>query len=143
MTNSPLRGLVGSLNVVELPYSPPPVATSRSDRRARVVLFVVWLVMFAQGLVYVTRYALVNPYVDEWAFMPVLFGERPVGPWLWELHNEHRFPLPRLIYVGLFRLTDDLRTGCLVSFLGISMLAAGLVRVARSVRGWSQSADAA
>jgi hypothetical protein len=131
------------MNEVELPYSPLPSATSRSDLRARVLLFVVWLVMFAQGLVYVTRYALINPYVDEWAFIPVLFGERPVGPWLWELHNEHRFPLPRLIYVGLFRLSGDLRAGCLVSFLGISLLAAGLVRLARSIRGRSHPADAA
>ena len=131
------------MNEVELPYSPTPAATSRSDRPARVLLFVVWLFMFAQGLVYVTRYALINPYVDEWAFMPVLFGERPVGPWLWELHNEHRFPLPRLIYVGLFRLSGDLRAGCLVSFLGISLLTVGLIRLARTVRGWSHPADAA
>jgi len=108
----------------------------------RVLLFLVWLAMFCAGLAYVERYALVNPYVDEWAFMPVLFGERPAGPWLWEQHNEHRFPLPRLIYLGLFRLTGDLRTGCWVSFLGISLLAAGLIRLARSVRGQSHLADA-
>ena len=143
MTDNPLRGSLGSLTVVDLPYVPPPAATSRSDLRIRVVLFAVWLLMFAPGLVYVARYALVNPYVDEWAFMPVLFGERPAGPWLWELHNEHRFPLPRLIYLGLFRLTDDLRTGCWVSFLGISLLAAGLMRLARSVRGRAHLADAA
>lgn len=129
--------------MVELPYVPPAATTSRSELRARVLLFVVWLVMFAQGLVYVTRYALVNPYVDEWAFMPVLFGERPVGPWLWELHNEHRFPLPRLIYVGLFRLSGDLRAGCLVSFLGISFMTGGLIRLAQSVRRRSHPADAA
>ncbi|MBO0699916.1 MAG: hypothetical protein J2P46_16075, partial [Zavarzinella sp.] len=75
-------------------------------------------------------------------FVPVLFGERPAGPWLWELHNEHRFPLPRLIYLGLFRLSGDLRTGCWVSFLGISLVAAGLVRLARAVRGRAHIADA-
>jgi hypothetical protein len=106
------------------------------------LLFVVWLAMLVPGLIYVSRYALVNPYVDEWAFVPVLFGDRPAGPWLWELHNEHRFPLPRLIYLGLFRLTGDLRTGCYVSFLGISLAAAGLIRLARSVRGRSRIADA-
>src|SRR5262249_38568781 len=90
---------------------------------------------------YLDRYSLVNPYVDEWAFMPVLFGERSAGPWLWELHNEHRFPLPRLIYLGLFRLTHDLRTGCWVSFLGISLLAGGLMHLARSVRGRAHLSD--
>jgi hypothetical protein len=142
MTDNPLRGSVGPLNVVELPYVSKPIPTSRTDIRIRVALFTVWLVMFASGLIYVSRYALVNPYVDEWAFIPVLFGERPAAPWLWELHNEHRFPLPRLIYLGLFRLTGDLRTGCWVSFLGISLLAAGLIRLARSVRGRSHLADA-
>lgn len=119
-----------------------PTPTSTSDARARVIVFAVWLVMFVVGLVYVVRYAWVNPYVDEWDFVPVLFGEQRVGPWLWELHNEHRFPLPRLLYLGLFRVTGDLRAGCLVSFLGMSLLAAGLVALARRVRGRSALADA-
>jgi hypothetical protein len=141
MTDNPLRGSVGPLTV-ELPYVPPHDVTSQSDLRTRVVLFAVWLIMLIAGLVFVERYALVNPYVDEWAFVPVLFGDQPAGPWLWELHNEHRFPLPRLIYLGLFRMTGDLRTGCLVSLLGISLLAAGLMRLARAVRGRSHLADA-
>ena len=142
MTDNPLRSSVGPVTSVELPYAPSPVPTSTSDLRMRVLLFIVWLAMLVPGLIYVSRYALVNPYVDEWAFVPVLFGDRPAGPWLWELHNEHRFPLPRLIYLGLFRLTGDLRTGCYVSFLGISLAAAGLIRLARSVRGRSRIADA-
>src|SRR5262249_55502982 len=75
-------------------------------------------------------------------FIPVLFGEKPIGPWLWELHNEHRFPLPRLIYVGLFRATGDLRAGCLVSLFGISLTAAGLMHLARRVRGRASLTDA-
>jgi hypothetical protein len=106
------------------------------------VLFVLWLLLFVAGLIYICRYAMTNPYVDEWAFVPVLFGEKPVGSWLWELHNEHRFPLPRLIYIGLFRATGDLRTGCLVSLIGISLTAAGLMHLARRVRGRASLTDA-
>jgi hypothetical protein len=98
--------------------------------------------MFVVGLVFITRYALTIPFVDEWEFVPELFGERSAGPWLWELHNEHRFPLPRVLYLGLFRLTGDLRSGCYVSFIGISLCAAGLVRLARSVRGRASVTDA-
>ena len=98
--------------------------------------------MLVAGLVYVARYAMTNPYVDEWAFVTVLFGERPAVPWLWELHNEHRFPLPRVVYLGLFWLTGDPRAGCYVSFLGISVVAAGLMRLARIVRNRSSLADA-
>ena len=98
--------------------------------------------MFVVALVYVSRYAMVNPFVDEWDFVPVLFGEKPAGPWLWELHNEHRFPLPRVIYLSLFRIIGDLRPGCFVTLLGISVLAAGLMRLGRKVRGRSSLCDA-
>jgi hypothetical protein len=142
MTDIPLRGSVGPVTPVGLPYGPSPAATSASDRRTRLILFVVWLALLVAGLVYVGRYALTNPYVDEWAFIPVLFGDKPAGPWLWELHNEHRFPLPRLIYLALFQLTGDLRTGCYVSLVGISLVAAWLMRLARKLRGRSSVTDA-
>src|SRR4051812_24157472 len=139
MADNPLRG---SNSLIELPYGPRAGPTSTSDARVRVVLFALWLALFAAGLVYVGRYALTNPYVDEWTFVPVLLGDKPAGPWLWELHNEHRFPLPRLIYIGLFRLTGDLRAGCLISLIGISLVAAGLMHLARRVRGRASLADA-
>lgn len=140
MADSPLRG---SSALIGLPYGSFGRAAIGPDRSVRFVLFVIWLTLFATGLVYVCRYALTNPYVDEWAFVPVLFGEKPVGSWLWELHNEHRFPLPRLIYVGLFRATGDLRAGCLMSLIGISLTAAGLMHLARRVRGRTSLTDAA
>jgi hypothetical protein len=139
MADSPLRG---SGTLIGLPYgatSRPAIAT---DLGVRITLFVVWFALFAAGLIFVGRYALTSPYVDEWAFVPVLLEEKPVGPWMWELHNEHRFPLPRLVYVGLFRLTGDLRAGCLVSLIGISLVAAGLMHRARRVRGRASLADA-
>ena len=98
--------------------------------------------MFVSGFVYVSRYALVNPFVDEWEFMPVLFGDEPALPWLWALHNEHRFPLPRILYLELFWLSGDLRTGCYISLLGIGLCALGLMYLARRVRGRSSIADA-
>ena len=142
MTENPLRGSSDRVNSLGLPYSPSRIPTSTSDLRVRVLLFVVWLVMLVPGLMYVSRYALINPYVDEWAFVPVLFGDEPAGPWLWELHNEHRFPLPRVIYLGLFRLTGDLRAGCYVSLTGISLVSAGLMRLARVIRGRASMSDA-
>lgn len=113
-----------------------------NERYARIVLFVLWLVMLITSLVYVSRYALTNPFVDEWEFVPVLYGEKPRIPWLWELHNEHRFPLPRVIYLLQFRASGDLRLGCYVSCLSMSLLAAGLIRLARDVRGRPSLFDA-
>ena len=139
MTENPLRG---SVSTVEIPYTLASPPTSASDRRTRLFLAAVCLLMFALGIIYVVRYSLTNPFVDEWAFMPVVLGEEPAGPWLWALHNEHRFPMPRALYIGLFRLTGDLRTGCVLSLLGMSVLAVGLIRLARVVRGRSSVCDA-
>jgi hypothetical protein len=142
MSDVPLRGSSDPVNSVGIPYAPADRPTSTTDTGTRIFHFAVWMLMFVVGLVYVGRYSWTNPYVDEWDFVPVLFGEQPAGPWLWELHNEHRFPLPRLLYLGLFRLTGDLRAGCLVSFIGMSLLAAGLVALARRLRGRAAFVDA-
>ena len=98
--------------------------------------------MVLQALVFVVRHALTNHYVDEWEFMPALYGEEPALPWLWKLHNEHRFPLPRIVYLAMFWLTGDLRTGCYVSLAGMSALALGLMELSRRVRGRASLADA-
>lgn len=142
MADSPLRGSNNPVNSIRIPYGLAGPPTSTSDRRTRRILSGLWLALFAAELVYVCRYALSTPFVDEWLFMPVVLGEEPVGPWLWALHNEHRFPLPRVVYIGLFRLTGTLWVGCLVSLVGISLVAAGLMRLARRVRGRASLADA-
>ena len=142
MADSPLRGSSNPATSFGLGYGPAGRVAITWDVLVRTTLFVLWLVLFAAGLVFVNRYALTNPFVDEWAFVPVLLSEKPAGPWLWELHNEHRFPLPRLVYIGLFRLTGDLRVGCYVSLIGISLVAAALMRLARRVRGRGSLADA-
>jgi hypothetical protein len=140
MADSPLRS---SKFLIKLPYGQFAVSAIGPDVRVRGILFVLWLALFATSLAYANRYALTNPYVDEWAFVPVLLEEKPAAPWLWELHNEHRFPLPRLVYIGLFRLTGDLRSGCLASAIGISLVAAGLMHLARRIRGRASLSDAA
>ncbi|WP_157368606.1 hypothetical protein [Zavarzinella formosa] len=125
-----------------LPYAPGEPATSGRQRLVRRILLAVWAVMVLQGLVFVWRYALTNPFVDEWDFVEALYGEEPALPWLWQLHNEHRFPLPRVLYLTLFWITGDLRTGCYVSLFGVSMLSLGLMNFSRKIRGRASLADA-
>lgn len=125
-----------------LAYDSDRLATSDTERRIRQILIAVWVVMVLQALVFVHRYALTNPYVDEWEFVPALFGEEPAVPWLWRLHNEHRFPLPRVLYLVLFQLTGDLRTGCYVSLAGMAAISWCLMLAARKVRGRASWVDA-
>src|ERR1700687_4454636 len=62
--------------------------------------------------VYVARYKLGLPYFDGWALVPdiqKMFTHQLTWPDLWRPHNEHRILLPRLVLLGLARLTgwDD------------------------------------
>jgi hypothetical protein len=81
------------------------------------------------------------PYADEGEFVPVLVGDEPVGPWFWQQHNEHRLPLPRVAYYGLFRLTHDFRAGMYLQVAMLSALALGLMRVAEELRGRPEWTD--
>ncbi len=81
------------------------------------------------------------PHWDEWdAIVPFVTGDRPLT-WetLWVPHNEHRILIPRLILVGLDRLTGhDFRAGMFASLLCLSLTSAGLLVVVRKIRGrWS------
>lgn len=116
--------------------------TSTPARSIRLFVAGVWFLMLIQGIVYIARYALINPYVDEWDFVPLWFHERPAGPWLWELHNEHRFPLARAIYLVLFWTTGDLRVGCYVTFAGLALTAWMLMRTIQRWRGRQHLSDA-
>ena len=46
-------------------------------------------------------YTIRIPWADEWSHVAILSRDRPVSlAWLWEQHNEHRFPLAKLFWVG-------------------------------------------
>lgn len=123
------------------PYAPTSGLTSHVDRRTWQILNLVWLLMVIQAVIFVARYSLVTPYVDEWAFLDALDGDTSCWTWFWELHNEHRFPLPRFIYYVLFQLTGDLRAGCYFSLIGVAFSAWLLMKLARKLRGYSHFGD--
>ena len=114
------------------PQAPATSATFRSLRRVLVLFWAAATLMAASFTVYLGTNA---PYADEWEFVPALLGEEPVGPWLWQQHNEHRMPLPRAVYVLLFRLTHDFRAGMLLQVAFLSALALFLMRLAERLRG--------
>ncbi|HET6572888.1 MAG TPA: hypothetical protein VFG68_04745 [Fimbriiglobus sp.] len=100
----------------------------------------VWAVLTVAGLGFVLGFGHNVPWGDEWEFVPALTGHEPAGPWLWAQHNEHRLPLPRAVYLGLFRLTGDFRAGMVLQVLLLSALALGLLRYLAAVRerpAWS------
>jgi hypothetical protein len=82
------------------------------------------------------------PNADEWEFVPALTHHEPLDPWLWAQHNEHRLPLPRLVYYGLFQLTHDFRAGSLLQIALLSGTSLALMRLAARLRGYPDWTDA-
>jgi hypothetical protein len=108
-------------------------------------VWALWALLLLAGLAFVGAFGSNYPMWDELvAVVPVLTGERTVdATWLWELHNEHRIPLPKLILLGLYRLTDyDFRAGMFLNVLLLGALAAVLIGAARRLRGRTSYADA-
>lgn len=108
---------------------------------ATAVVWGTWGTLAVAGLVFVGQYGRNSPFMDEWNMLPALAGDVDAVRWAWEPHGEHRYPVPRLIFLGLFRLTGDLRTAMAVNLLGLSLAAAVLQVAARRARGFQSLAD--
>jgi len=117
-------------------------ATDRNARRTRWLVHGLWAVMLAQMIFFVWRYPHSGPIIDEWEFVPAVTGEEPVIPWLWKLHNEHRFPLPRLVWLPITQIAGDFRAGCWVSMIGVAGTSLLMTNLARRLRGRLHWADA-
>ena len=59
--------------------------------------------------------------------------------WLWSQNNEHRLPLPRLIYWILLEITGDFRSGMVLNVVLLSLLAIAMAGAARAMRGGRSS----
>jgi hypothetical protein len=107
----------------------------------RTVLFATWAALSLAALAFVLTLGTNAPYADEWEFVPALTGHERVLPWLWQLHNEHRLPFPRAVFLALFRLTHDFRSGMVLQVIMLSGLSLGLIRLAEHLRGRPHWAD--
>jgi len=119
-------------------YSPAPPATSRT----RLALLTLWTSLTVAAVAFVLVLGSNCPNADEWEFVPALTGHEPLGPWLWAQHNEHRLPLPRLVYYALFQITHDFRAGSLAQIAILSGTSLALMSLAARIRGYPYWTDA-
>jgi hypothetical protein len=103
--------------------------------------------MFLVALVFVATYGANVPYGDDWwGWLPPIHKGQPITlSWLWSRHGdttEHRYPMQKLLLVGLYRITGDVRGGMVFDVLILGALAFALILAARRVRGRSSYADA-
>lgn len=102
-----------------------------------------WLVMVAAAVLYVVRFAAPDPFGDEWDLVGGLTYQEPYLKWLWAQHNEHRLPLPKLVYTWLLNLSHfDARAGGLATVSILAGLSMAFVLAARRLRGQTEYADA-
>ena len=114
------------------------------SRLEAAVTWGVWAAMLAGTLAFVAHYASNVPSWDDWDMVPTLTRNQPVTwGWLWSQHNEHRVPLPRLIFLGLDWLTViDMRVTMVFDLLAMAALAAAMILVATRLRGRPSVSDA-
>jgi hypothetical protein len=118
-------------------YSAGPDTTSLLRQKLNWICTLLALSQFA----FIAVFTFNQPWADEWEFIPALCGQESTATFLWAQHNEHRLPLPRAIFLGLFHLTHDFRAGAVVQVILYTLLAFAGMRWAAELRGRPSWAD--
>jgi hypothetical protein len=118
--------------------------TATRSRLEPAITWGIWTVTLAVALGFIAHYASNVPSWDDWDMIPTLTHNQPVTwNWLWSQHNEHRVPLPRLVFLGLNRLFGvDMRVTMYFDVLLMAALAAALMLTAARLRGRASVTDA-
>lgn len=113
-----------------------------ADYDAPLWFWVAWFAMLVTMIRYVVRFGLPIPILEDWDNFPYLLGTKKVTlDWLWSLHNEHRIVLPRLVWLGLMRVTLDVRSLMFLNVGLLSLASAVLGLSLRAVRGSTRMTD--
>jgi hypothetical protein len=131
-------------NAEQAAVAPSSTAPVPGDRGAALFVWGIWAVMSLGVLVYIRSFACNVPFDDEWGMVAAVTHHQPVTlNYLWSLNNEHRIFLPRLLYLGLARVTGgDFRAGMYFIAAALAALSAGMIWAALRLRGWTSFADA-
>src|SRR5262245_59768529 len=88
---------------------PEAPAPELDDRAERWFALGVWVLMLVLAGIYVATYGTRVPFIDDLVMAPFVRQDHPILlRELWTQHNEHRIPLPRLLYVWLARWSGSL-----------------------------------
>ena len=88
------------------------------------------------ALAFVWRFGTDVPFWDEWNMIDVATGAQRVSiEWLWAPHNGHRIPLPKLLLLGLYKLSGcDFRVGMYFDVAALAAIAAAMMWASRRIR---------
>ncbi len=104
----------------------------------------IWLLMTVGGIAFILRFGSLIPFVDDWAvILKLSSGERPTLDWLWSQHNEHRYPLCRLVMWASWQWSGgDLRASMVCAFVPLAAVALILLLAVRGARRRMEYTDA-
>jgi hypothetical protein len=110
-----------------------------------ILVWAVWGAMTVTTILFVRHYSRNIPFMDDFAFVPVMTGHEPLSlRWLWSQHNEHRPVVSRLVMVCLYRLiSTDFRVGLYANAVLISATAASMIVLVHRLRGHTALVDVA
>ena len=97
----------------------------------------VWFILSIALVWFVAKFSYNVPFGDEYEMVPVLTGHAPLTwSWLWSFHNEHRVPLPRMILLSLYKISDnDFRSGMWLIALSLIICSGLMLLTAYRIRG--------
>lgn len=105
----------------------------------------IWAIGFIWTAIFIARHGHNLPANDEWVFVPITYASWSEKiQWIGERHMEHRFPLARIIFLGLLEATNyDYRAGMWMTLGLLGASTAALILAARRLRGYTSMADSA
>ena len=111
--------------------------TILNDAFIRAIVWSTWAFLTAAMVVVCLKFHKNIPYSEDWFLVAPLTGNEPhLGQWLWSLHHDHRFPLPKLLMLGLLKLTHgSFRAVAVFNVAALSATSAGFIVLARKQRG--------
>ena len=107
-----------------------------SASAARIV-WSVWAALVVAAVGYVIHFGSNVPFWDDWNMVDVITGAQPATlQWLWSPYGGHRLPLPRLILLGLYKVSGaDFRAGMYFNVAVLAAGAAALIWASARMRG--------
>ncbi len=116
---------------------------SHPDALTRVFVYGATVVMCAAAGWYTHKYGTDLPVRDEWYLVPQWLASDSTGEWAVAHHNEHRYPLNKLLWLGVVRASGNNLKAPMYGTVGLLTAAAVLLQwAAGRVRGRVHPLDA-
>ena len=110
---------------------------------ASLFVWAIWAGMTAVAAWLVWAYGRNVPLNDDWFIVPAWTGNQPLtASYLWDQHNNHRIPIPKLLLLSSLWSCGDFRITMYANVAALSFAAAIVIRAASALRGRISLTDA-